>query len=303
MNVDDPFSELLPWCEAVLGPVQVISDHTREHPGARAGSLRLRAASGETYLKLHRDPAHWASEAHGYERWAPAFGRYAPRLLGVHDGEPLAVLISALPGKVLEETHLSRDQELAAWRAAGSALAGLHSHAGGAFFGPLNRDGSPAGQPITDPVAWVESQFEDWLARGEHIGALQDRELKVVNAARALLPAFQGERPTPCHRDYCPANWLVDAQGRWAGVIDFEFSYWDVRAADYTRYPEWSWIDHPERIEAFFDGYGRRSTPAEEQQRRASLALYALGAVVWGGENDYHGFAAEGRRALEVLGG
>jgi Ser/Thr protein kinase RdoA (MazF antagonist) len=208
-----------------------------------------------------------------------------------------------LPGEVLEVVQLPREQELVVWRDAGNALAKLHESAVGEFFGPLNRDGTPAGPLITGAVEWMEHQFADWLERGEQIGALRPSELRVVDAAHALLSAFQGERPIPCHRDYCSANWLVTPAGGWAGVIDFEFSYWDVRAADFTRYPEWSWIDRPDRIEAFFNGYGRVFTPAEEQQRLVSLVLYALGALVWGEENDYHGFAAEGRRALGELTG
>ena len=85
------------------------------------------------------------------------------------------------------------------------------------------------------------------------------------------MQAFAGERPVPCHRDYGPANWLVTDDGVWAGVIDFEFAYWDVRVADFSRYPDWEWIHRPNLLDAFFDGYGRRLTPKEEQQRlRAS---------------------------------
>ncbi len=137
-----PIHAALAWCESILGPFEITADYTREHPGERAGSLRLRAPSGDCYLKIHRDAAHWASEAHAYEQWATAFGAFAPRLLGVHAEEPLAVLISALPGEVLEGVQLPRDQELAAWQAAGKALANLHESAVGEFFGPVHRDGN-----------------------------------------------------------------------------------------------------------------------------------------------------------------
>jgi Ser/Thr protein kinase RdoA (MazF antagonist) len=130
---------------------------------------------------------------------------------------------------------------------------------------------------------------------------LTGEELTVVNAAIERLPVFAGERPVPCHRDYGPANWLVTPDGVWTGVIDYEFSHWDVRTADFARYPNWEWIDRPELIDAFFDGYGRTFTPDEDQQILVAKVLYALGAVVWGMENSYFGFAAEGRRALHSL--
>ena len=80
----------------------------------------------------------------------------------------------------------------------------------------------------------------------------------------------------------CP-NWLVTSDGIWSGVIDFEFSYWGVRVADFTRYPDWDWMVRPDLVEAFFDGYGRSFTPQEEQQCLVAYAQYALNAIVWGG--------------------
>ena len=77
----------------------------------------------------------------------------------------------------------------------------------------------------------------------------------------------------------------------------------DVRVADFTRYPNWDWIGRPDLTEAFFEGYGRSFTPAEEQQRLVGHVLYALVAIVWGEEVGYHGFAAEGRLALAHLAG
>jgi hypothetical protein len=88
----------------------------------------------------------------------------------------------------------------------------------------------------------------------------------------------------------------------WTGVIDFEFSGWDVGAVDFSRYPNWDWIEHPELAEAFFEGYGHIFTPAEEQQRLVAHVQYALDAVVWGMENSYFGFAADGRKAFKHLG-
>lgn len=264
--------------------------------------MRLRARSGFYYAKIHQDPAHWASEVHAYEKWAPAFESLAPKLIGVREKEPLALLISALPGQVLEALKLPDEQLIGVWQAAGKALRPFHDQVVGEFFGPVHRNGTHAGVLIIDAVQWVDSQFDDWLKRGALLEALSDDELAVIRAVRRMLPAFSGEHPTPCHRDYCPANWLVTPAGTWAGIIDFEFSYWDVRAADFTRYAEWDWIDHPERIEAFFEGYGRSWSTAEEQQRQVCLALYALSAMVWGEETGYRGFAAEGRRALSFLG-
>jgi aminoglycoside phosphotransferase (APT) family kinase protein len=294
--------EVLSWCASVLGPCEVICDQSREHPGERAAAFRLRAPSGGCYLKTFPERPHWESEVHAYERWAPAFGELAPRLLAVRDEEPLALVISELPGKVLEQVQLPVSRKRAVWRSAGAALVALHELAVGEYFGPSRRDGTCAGTPITDAGEYVARELDDWVQRGMRIGRLCDDELAIVRAARSLIPAFTGECPVPCHRDYGPANWLVRHDGAWAGVIDFEFARWDVRVADFTRYPDWEWMRQPDLVDAFFEGYGRSFTPEEEQQRLVGHVQYGLGAIVWGEENAYHGFAEEGRRALRHLG-
>ncbi len=295
------FEIVLDWSASILGQVEVAADETREHPGLRAAAFRLRSSGGDCYVKIHRDIEHWHSEAHAYERWSAAFGRYAPQLLAVRSATPLAILISALPGIPMEQASLEPGQVCAVWRAAGEALAALHEREEGTWFGACWRDGAPAGPTYLDPLAYLTACFERWLTPGLKARWLSAQEEFTVRAALARLPAFSGERPLPCHRDYGPANWLVTESGEWAGVIDFEFSGWDVRAAEFTRYPDWDWIDHPERVEALLSGYGRVFSRVEQQQMPVGQALYALGAVVWGMENEYYGFAAEGRRALAYL--
>ncbi len=295
---DDP---VLNWCAAVLGEFELVSDHTRKHPGQRASACRIRTPSGYGYIKTHRAPAHWHAEVHAYEQWACAFRDRAPRLLAVRDKEPLAIIITELPGQCMEQVQLSAPQERAVWRSAGQALVALHDFVVGETFGPCRRDGVCAGTPINDAQEYVTRELDNWTARGLGIGCLSQDDQAIVRAARELIPAFTGEHPTPCHRDYCPANWIVN-DGVWTGVIDFEFAYWDVRAADFARYPDWNWISRPDLIEAFFEGYGRVFTLEEERQRLVAHVQYALGAIVWGHENAYYGFAAEGRQALNRLG-
>lgn len=303
-NNADPFTEVLDWCASELGPVEIVSDTTRQHAGLRAAAHRLRTSSGDCYVKTHRVRSQWESEVHAYEQWAPALGDLAPRLLAVRAEEPLALVISELPGTVLEEIQstLSREQERAAWQAAGQALAALHNLAVGEYFGACRRDGACAGIPVRDARQYIAESIAQTTQGGIKGGYLGQDELSIVRAACALLPAFEGELPVPCHGDYCPPNWVINPQGVWAGVIDFERASWDVRVADFTRYPSWDWIERPDLAEAFFEGYGRTFTPREEQQRLLAHTQYSLSAVVWGMENSYFGFAADGRQALKHLG-
>jgi aminoglycoside phosphotransferase (APT) family kinase protein len=219
----------------------------------------------------------------------------------VREEEPLALLIGELAGPVLENVRLPAEQERAVWRTAGRRLATLHAHDQGDFFGPCGRDGAPIGPAISDAVEYVATELEQEIDKATGTGYLDDEELAVLQAAQRLAPVYAGERPVPCHRDYCPYNWLVAENGAWTGVIDFEFAHWDVRVAEFSRYPDWEWIHRPDLVEALLEGYGRSLTPVEEQQCLVARAQYALGAITWGMEAAYYGFVAEGRQALKHL--
>jgi aminoglycoside phosphotransferase (APT) family kinase protein len=298
----DPQQTVLEWCAQVLGPSALADDRSREHPGHASGTLRLHTRSGGCYVKIHHDRAHWESEVFAYQHWAAAFGDFAPRLLAVRDEAPLAVVISEISGQVLEEVKLPPQQEQAVWRRAGQALAALHNLPPGGCFGAPRLDGGCGETPIIDACAYVRADLEQWTERGLRLGCLSLEEQGVVEAARQLIPAFAGEQPRPCHRDYGPANWLVTADGAWSGVIDFEFARWDVPTSDFTRYPDWDWLLRPVVTDAFFEGYGRSFRDAEKQQILFGYTLYALGAIVWGIESQFFIFANEGRRALREMG-
>ncbi len=167
--------------------------------------------------------------------------------------------------------------------------------------GPCTRDGRPQEAAIRDAGEYVLAELERWTADGVRAGSITDDELLVIDAAKALAPAFVGERPVACHRDYNPYNWLVSADGAWAGVIDFEFCYPDVRVAEFTRYPEWEWLLRPDLVAALLEGYGRALTPLEERQCLFEHVNYAVGMIVWGCQHEYFGSAAEGREALDHL--
>lgn len=302
MKSDDKV-ELLDWCRDVLGPIEVVADHSRSHPDRVSGTWSLRARASCHFVRAHRNRPFWETEVHAYERWASAFGDRAPKLLAVREEEPLAIVISGLPGRAMKEAELTASQQRAAWRDAGRALAALHDSAVGEYFGPCRRDGSPATEPIPDAVRYISADLEGQLDRGIQKGYLSEVEMGVIRAARDLTTVFQGERPVPCHHDYAPDNWLVADDGTWAGVIDFEFARWDVRITDFARHPDWEWMTQSDLLEAFVDGYGQPLTAKREKQLLVARVQYALSAVVWGSDNAYHGFAKEGHQALEHLGG
>jgi aminoglycoside phosphotransferase len=293
--------EALDWCTSILGPIEVLSDRSKAHGDHESSTCRLHAPIGFCYLKVHQSRSHWNNEVHAYERWACSFGDFAPRLIAVRDKEPLAVIISELPGQIVENTQLPPSQERAVWRAAGAALVALHDLETGECFGPCLRDGTCAEEFALNARQHVSKRFTSQMERAIHAGYINEDELATLHAAYDLIPAFGDERPIPCHRDYCAANWLVSEEGTWAGVIDFEFAYWDVRVADFSRDPNWSWIRRPDLVDAFLEGYGRSLTHTEEQQLLVAHAEYALDAILWGHDYSFYGFEQEGRESLAHL--
>lgn len=291
----------LAWCSSVLGPVEVMSDHSKTHPGHETSTCRLRTPEGIFYLKVHETRSHWQNEVHAYERWAPAFGDRSPRLIAVRDESPSALITGELPGQVLLKAELSPDQERAIWRAAGSALTALHALGPGEGFGACLRDGTCAEKLPRDAIEYVSTRLRSHMERALEGGYIADEERATVQAVYGLIPAFEGERPIPCHRDYCADNLLVSKEGTWTGVIDFEFACWDLRVADFTRDPNWSWVCRPDLFSAFLEGYGISRTPRLEQQLLVAHAEYALAAILWGHDSGFHGFEREGHESLAHL--
>lgn len=295
----DQLRELLAWCATAVGPCEPVDTDVRFH--GRTSVLKLKAAPGFCYLKVHRERATWDPEVHAYENWAQAFGDKAPRLLAVREQEPGALLLAELPGEVIADrpipdAHLSR-----AWQEAGRALAGLHAFGIGEHFGPCRRDGTMAGPRVRDAEEYVSSRLAADAERAERSEFLDAAEMGIIRGAQKLVGAYEGERSVPCHRDYGPDNWLIAAADRWTGVIDFEMSAWDVRVADFSRYPRWEWMLRPDLVDAFFDGYGRTLTAAEQEQLLVAHVQYALSAILWGHEHEYHGFVREGHDALATI--
>ncbi len=299
MSEGQTTDHLLAWCASIIGPFEIVSG--KQRPDGRSSISRLQTSDGHCYLKVHEQLDVWEREVHGYEQWAPVFGNSAPRLLGVRECDPLALLIEELPGQVLEKLELSTEQEGTAWHMAGQMLVRLHDLAGGQYFGPCRRDGSPQGPAISNAVEYVRFELEREIGKAVDAGYLNNEELAIVTAATQSSHVFAGEQPVACHRDYCPYNWIISGTGIWRGVIDFEFAHWDVRVADFSRYPDWEWKERPDLLEAFFEGYGRVLTPREEEQQLVAYAQYALSAITWGMEASYFGFVEEGRAALKRL--
>jgi hypothetical protein len=289
----------LEWIESVIGECQIGTGDIRFHQ--RAIVAKVTSLEGVFYFKAHRSKELWNQEVFGYEQWAPLFGKRSPQLIAVREELPYSFLVRDISGLPAERASLSKQVELNLWSSTGKALAGLHKSAKGTLFGTCLRDGSPSGASVTDAQVFILHEIDQEMARCHQLNALTTREAAIVEEVKSFSMAFQNEFAVPCHRDYNPANWLVNAVGTWTGLIDWEFSRWDVRAADFSRFPGWEWLERPDLFEAFLDGYGLHLSDNINQQFLVSRMLYAISAISWGSEHSYFGFVNEGRAALKRI--
>ncbi len=293
--------QAIDWCSESLDPCTVRSDVSKVHPGRPSATLRMKTPRGPACLKVYSSRACWHAEVHAYEHWASALGTRAPKLLAASPDRLKALVITELPGRIALNMRLPRSRERAMWRAAGKALTRLHDLPPGTFFGACLRNGARAAAAPRRAEIWVARGLRTALRQARRMRLLSPDESATVQAASGLVSAFAGERPRACHRDYCADNWLVDRWGSWTGVIDFEASRWDVRAVDFARDPNWTWMHRPDLEESFRQGYGHPVTPAEARRILVKRCEYALGAIVWGRRNRYFGFEREGRACLAHL--
>lgn len=254
-------------------------------------------AHGRTaaFIKVLRQPQKFAQERRAYRDWAPQLTSapgpaLVPTLLA-ESGALRALLLSALPGVLLERASLKAAQSLEAYRQAGAFLGALHRL-------PFRDD---------DPLPLGEAtrrRARAWLARAE---GLVQPELRAWVEGRAVAVAETleqlGAARVPCHRDFAPRNWLVTTEkGEGAvrlAVIDFEHSRPDFWLADLEKLCASGWDADSEA--AFWTGYGRTLTAAEWTLLEQRSALAALATVVWACEHGDAAFEAQGRAQLSGL--
>ncbi|MNC55109.1 hypothetical protein D3C75_1046210 [compost metagenome] len=110
---------------------------------------------------------------------------------------------------------------------------------------------------------------------------------------------FTGSRPVPVSWDSTPGNWLVKADGEFAGMIDFENMLWGVDVDSFAVLFAKYFVRDEVSRDAFFAGYGPDILRQKQMQIRISCIKLAAGDIYWGTKYNVPGFAVRGRRLLE----
>ena len=240
----------------------------------------------EAFLKVFRQPRKFVQERRAYLEWLPTLDG-TPTLMG--ESEALsALLVSAVPGRNIDDLSLTPADLLEAYRQAGVFLHSLHTLS--------FTDDDPL--PLNEAFA---ARAKTWLARAdglvdaETVAWVEGRAAEAADLLRDMTPAR-----VPCHRDYTARNWLVDrADGVKLLVIDFEHSRPDFWLFDSEKLV--SEVGGTGLEAAFWRGYGGVPTDAERRVLRLYSILNALSTVVWARAHGDGAFEADGRRRLSEL--
>lgn len=284
------------WVGDALGPFEIVGRFAHSHGYSRL--WRVAAGSGTFWVKLHRFPGKWSGEVHALREWAPSLG-LSPRVVAVRN-EPPGVILTELPGTTATEVALTVDQEKALWFEAGAYAARLHERRN-PWFGAIEVDGSPQGMPHENAEPFTRRTIEGRIQQGDERGVWMEAERAFIVAAMdAWLPALREAPAVAVHRDFGPRNWLVDEAGNLTGVIDWEHSRWDIRAADLSRPWDDAFLSKPYLAAEFEAGYGGFDD-ALRAEIRAFRFLLAVGGFVWSLQVGDEAYAKLNRAALARL--
>ncbi|MER5372630.1 aminoglycoside phosphotransferase family protein [Streptomyces sp. NPDC002553] len=227
---------------------------------------RVRTHQGEVFVKLYPSTEKYEREVKGCEHAARALaGTEAPHLLASDPQRP-AVVLSALPGRVVRGLPLEQAEEQRVHRLAGDLLRRWHDADEPISYREHQRImESVAAQ--ADEAAMILERLGDQLSPAEQ-DLVSDAAHDLPDLAPALPLAYR-------HGDYSPRNWLWDEAAGHHGLIDFEESAPGLAVEDLVWLCGAAWPTRPDLRDAFLTGYGRLLSPTE--QRALVLLTARLG--------------------------
>jgi aminoglycoside phosphotransferase len=270
------------FTEDYLGSPVVFRDVSWPHGEAKVWAVE-RGGNTLAFLKQHRQQSKFSSELRAYRESVPMLGEFAPRLIGVHEGDAPALLLSALPGTIVADADWAADLEYKLHVRAARILRRLHDV-------PVESSVRPQLETKT------RASLAHWMQRAR--AHFTDR---IIQWATEQVESGLAEAPPICicHRDFGPRNWITTRDGQ-VGLIDFERTCIDFQYLDWSRLWMREWLQRPDLKQAFFEGYGALEVHWEMPMRQL-MALPAVGGAVWAVEHNDQAFAEENRALVERL--
>ncbi|MFI7245259.1 phosphotransferase family protein [Streptomyces qinglanensis] len=168
-------------------------------------------------------------------------------------------------------------------------------HRIGALASAIHRS-APAQPAVVGQGPAVEKLERHLHQAHPHLMPGDERSLRTLARRAHSLPCLER---VPTHGDLQLRNLLLDEDGSLA-VIDFERSEPGPAIRDIVRLCD-AWTGRPDLYDAFFAGYGRKLTPAEEERLAVETALDALSGIQYGAAQGDPEVLERGRRTLARL--
>ncbi|MFK0159570.1 phosphotransferase enzyme family protein [Streptomyces sp. NPDC090493] len=288
-HLSTPSPALLGWAGRALGARPCVRDAS--HPRESSRVFQLDLPSGiRFFLKVSPRPVMYERETLALRHAVPALGAGRAPQLRASNADHLALLLTAVPGRPLEQLTLTPAEEVRAHRQGGALLARLHT--AGDLSGPRRAEAEQALQAAADGA-------EDHLRKaGDRLTAV---EQKLV---RDLAEQLRGLPPLPLafiHGDAWERNLLWSKDLRQAGWIDFERARFAAAVQDFVPMACGTWADRPDLRAACLQGYGRDLMPEEQYALKCLAALDAVSCLVRGPKLGDPEVTARGRRTLDRL--
>lgn len=277
------------WVKRRLGPVGTVRDAAHDRPTSRVWELAT-GQGGHVYLKVSPDEQAFTRETLAYRSAGPALGRRrAPKLLD-YRAEDLALLLSAAPGASVKALHMSATEERALYWQAGVLTARLHEAC--ATEDPAQAVAETALHAAADRVEKHLVQAGPLMnAAEQHLIRGYAQRLRQVGSVPVGL----------IHGDNRPRNWLWSRPDQRLALVDFEMTRSAPVVQDFVILDTTVWADRPDRMDTFFQGYGRQLTEGERIALQCLTALDAAVSLALGPSHSDAFVTSSGRRTLDRL--
>ena len=246
--------EVLDFASRAVGAIDESSDVSITGSAHKVHVLATR--TGEKFIaKWFQDTASYFRSLDALNHHTIALGPQAPRLIA-HDDGLKALLMTLLPGAVASE-QASRDP--VTHLQIGSLLRQFHE----------SSSANPSTQ-VSEQLAASLSHLTEQVE--QHLGPSTVAELRELGME--LLD--MGPIPLqPVHGALRPEHWMVD-NGYGVQIFSFSASEYNPWVLDTLELEKNYWRYQPELRSAFFAGYDRDTTPADQLLLRGFLVESAL---------------------------
>ena len=296
----DEMKQVEDWLKSSLGYYEILSSH-RVHD-ARTGVWRLTADSGRYFVKIHKEKRKWHPEIYAYKKWVSGYSPYAPKLIDTFEGDnSQGILLCDLEGVPLREVMLPEEKILRVYAKAGELTKQLHSLTVGSWFGVPDCEGQPLRGSEVSAIDYMRMDFYKWCGKALTDNYLEKDETKLAVWALTNFDVYKDEPAIPINNDYTPGNWLVDSNGEFAGVIDFECMQWGLQADSFAILWLRYFVGRPMLEDAFFAGYGSNLADDKPKQVRHVCIKIGIANIVWGIEHSNKGNIKQGRALLKRI--